>query len=157
MPVTIRPAKPADLSSLARMAAALVRQHHGFDAARFMLPEDLESGYRWWLAREMKRPDAMVLVAELDGAPVGYAYGTVEGRDWSALRDTCGALHDIWVEESARGQGAGSALLEELVRRFKELGMPRIVLMSATQNATAQRLFAKHGWRPTMVEMTREL
>jgi ribosomal protein S18 acetylase RimI-like enzyme len=157
MAVTVRPAKSADLTALARMAAALVRQHHDFDAARFMLPEDLESGYRWWLAREMKREGAMVLVAELEGAVVGYAYGTLEGRDWSALRDTCGALHDIWVEEVARGKGAGSALLEELVRRFKELGMPRIVLMSATQNATAQRLFARHGWRPTMVEMTREL
>jgi hypothetical protein len=28
--------------------------------------------------------------------------------------------------------------------------------MSATKNESAQRFFAKLGWRPTMVEMTRE-
>jgi ribosomal protein S18 acetylase RimI-like enzyme len=48
-------------------------------------------------------------------------------------------------------------LLEELVRRLKARGVPRIILMSASKNEAAQRLFAKHGWRPTMVEMTREV
>jgi RimJ/RimL family protein N-acetyltransferase len=35
--------------------------------------------------------------------------------------------------------------------------MPRVMLWTASQNATAQRLFARAGFRPTMIEMTREL
>ena len=31
------------------------------------------------------------------------------------------------------------------------------MLWSAAQNAGAQRLFERHGFKPTMVEMTREL
>ena len=46
MAITVRPARPADAEALGRMGAALVRQHHGFDAQRFMPPEDVESGYR---------------------------------------------------------------------------------------------------------------
>ena len=36
-------------------------------------------------------------------------------------------------------------------------GAPRVVLWSAEQNATAQRLFTRLGFRRTMVEMTKEL
>lgn len=157
MPVTVRPARPEDAPALGRMGAALARQHHDFDPARFMLPEDVESGYRWWLRRESKAAEAVVLVAELEGAVVGYAYGRAEERDWNALRDACGVVHDVWVEESARGSGVGTLLLEEMVQRLKALGVPRVVLMTASRNEAAQRLFARLGWRPTMVEMTREV
>ena len=140
------------------MGAALVRLHHSYDSRRFMTPaEDLESGYRWWLSRELKRQGAVVLVAEREGTVVGYVYATVEGRDWNALLDAHGELHDVWVDESARGTGVGALLLEELLRWMKAQGVPRVLLMTATQNAAAQRLFARLGWRSTMVEMTREL
>jgi ribosomal protein S18 acetylase RimI-like enzyme len=157
MTITVRPATASDVDALGRMGAALVHQHHGFDAQRFMLPEDPESGYRWWLGKELKAKDAVVLVAERSGEVVGYAYGRVEEKDWNALRDRCGGLHDIWVEQTARGSGAGRLLAEALVRRFAELGVPRVVLMSAAKNEGAQRFFARLGWRPTMVEMTREI
>jgi ribosomal protein S18 acetylase RimI-like enzyme len=157
MPTTVRPARPADAQALGRMGAALVRQHHGFDTQRFMLPEDVEAGYRWWLSKELKSKEALVLVAERDGEVIGYVYARVEARDWATLRDSHGGLHDIWVEESARGTGAGTLLAEELLRRFTELGVPRVILMTAAKNEAAQRFFARLGWRPTMIEMTREL
>jgi RimJ/RimL family protein N-acetyltransferase len=157
MTITVRPARPADAEALGRMGGALVRQHHHFDSERFMLPEDVEGGYRWWLGKELRAKDAVVLVAERDGEVIGYVYGRVESRDWSTLRDSHGGLHDIWVEESARGTGAGTLLAEELVRRFAELGVPRVILMSAAKNEAAHRFFARLGWRHTMVEMTREI
>ena len=45
------------------------------------------------------------------------------------------------------------ATLTELGRR----GAPRVVLSTAERNEAAQRLFARAGFRRTMVEMTREL
>ena len=36
-------------------------------------------------------------------------------------------------------------------------GVPRVVLHTADPNAEAQRLFQRLGFRPTMIEMTREL
>ncbi|HEU4534059.1 MAG TPA: GNAT family N-acetyltransferase [Polyangiaceae bacterium] len=157
MTIRVRPATPADVPALGRMGAALARLHHELDAERFMLTDDLESGYGWWLGRELKAKGAVVLVAELDGEPVGYAYGRLEERDWNALLDACGKLHDLWVDEKARGSGAGARLVEAALQRLGELGAPRVVLATAAKNEPAQRLFAKLGWRPTMIEMTREL
>jgi ribosomal protein S18 acetylase RimI-like enzyme len=158
MSVLIRSARAEDASALGRMGGALVRLHHAYDAERFMKPEeDVESGYRWWLSRELKRRGAVVLVAEREGRVVGYAYATVEGRDWNALLDAHGELHDLWVEESERGGGVGSLLAREMIRRLRAQGVPRIILMTASRNEAARRLFERLGWRPTMVELTREV
>ncbi|MHB8873454.1 MAG: GNAT family N-acetyltransferase [Myxococcaceae bacterium] len=156
MSVTIRTATRKDGPALGRMGAALATLHHGYDPERFMLPEDIEAGYRWWLLRELKNPHAVVLVAEEDGESAGYAYGRIEERDWNALRDRCGGFHDLWVEAPLRAKGVGAALAEAMMQRLSALGAPRVVLMTAAKNEPAQRLFTRLGWRPTMIEMTRE-
>lgn len=154
---TARPATLADMPTVARFAAKLVRLHHALDPQRFMCMEPLEPGYERWLTRELLNPDVVVVVAEQDGAVVGYAYGRLEDRDWNALLDAHGALHDVYVDETARAGGAGAALVEAACARLSAMGAPRVVLHTAAQNTAAQRLFAKHGFRSTMIEMTREL
>ena len=159
MPLRVRPAAPEDAAQLGKMGAALVRFHHGLDPQRFMLPGgDLEAGYAGYLTREGGKKNAVVLVAEAeDGAVVGYAYGRLEGRDWSALRAPCGVLDDLWVEEGHRKLGAARALCEEMKRHFAAKGAPRVVLMTSVANTRAQRLFESLGFRQTMIELTCEL
>ena len=157
-PWVVRPATAEDLPRMAALAAELVRFHHGLDPARFFLPEKVEDGYRWWLGRELPSASAILLVADRgDGTTVGYVYGRVEERDWNMLLDRHAALHDVLVSEAARRAGVAEALVEAFVARARELGAPRIVLHTAVANEAAQRLFARLGFRPTMVEMTREL
>lgn len=145
---------------LGRMAASLVAMHHELDADRFVLfgsREKTEEGYGRWLASQGQNEKAIVLVAEIDHAVVGYVYGTREGRDWMALRDPCGVLQDIYVDEPSRRSGVATALVEALVTRFAALGEPRLVLSTAAKNEAAQRFFERMGFRRTMIEMTREL
>jgi ribosomal protein S18 acetylase RimI-like enzyme len=158
--LSVRPATRADLPAVARLAAKLVRLHHRFDPDRFLCLEPLEPGYERFLGHELEDDDAVILVAITRGDEgervLGYAYGRLEPRDWNELLDACGKLHDLYVDEAARGHGAAAALVEAMVARLEAKGAPRIVLLSATPNVAAQRLFARLGFRPTMVEMTRE-
>lgn len=153
----VRYANRDDLPFVAKLAANLVRLHHAFDPRRFFLEEPIERGYEWWLGRELENDDALVLVATLNGAVTGYAYATIEKRDWNLLLDRYAGLHDIYVDESARGHGIGERLLRALIEEVRSRGAPRIVLMSAVQNQGAQRLFGKMGFRATMIEMTCEV
>ena len=157
MASTLRLANAGDLTELARMGAALARQHHEYDPRRFIFPDGMQDGYAWWFGRELKNPDAIIQVALQKERVVGYAYATLEERDWNALLDACGHLHDLWVDPAARGSGAGRMLARAILTECGERGAPRVVLSSASQNLPAQRLFSSLGWRPTMVEMTREL
>ena len=122
-----------------------------------MLVEPLEVGYRDWLGKELNRRGAVVLVAEEDLEIVGYAYGTLEGRNWNELLDAYGKLEDIYVVKNARRRGVARRLFESMMIELRALGAPRVVLMSAEGNREAQAFFQALGFRRTMVEMTREL
>jgi ribosomal protein S18 acetylase RimI-like enzyme len=66
-------------------------------------------------------------------------------------------LHDIVVDPAHRGQGVGRMLLDATIAALRARGAPRCVLSAAERNESAQRLFARAGFRRTMIEMTREL
>jgi ribosomal protein S18 acetylase RimI-like enzyme len=153
--IHIRRAQIADLDGASLLAARLVRQHHEVDPARFFLPADVEQGYASWFRHELGRREAVILVARGPEALVGYAYGTLEGRDWNLLLDRHGAIHDIYVIDAARGCGTGQLLMQAMIRELEALGAPRIVLSTMVGNENAQRLFQRVGFRPTMLEMTR--
>jgi ribosomal protein S18 acetylase RimI-like enzyme len=155
--VVVRTMGAADLDDVGRMAAALVRFHHDLDAKRFLLVDGVEQGYKRYFESQLGEPKTTLLVALRGGRRVGYAYARLEPRDWNALLDAHGALHDIYVEAEARRAGVASALLVEVRARLLAAGAPRILLSTAVQNEAAQRLFAQHGFRRTMLEMTADL
>jgi ribosomal protein S18 acetylase RimI-like enzyme len=155
--IEIRAATRRDLPKVAKLAGELVRQHYSFDAKRFLLIEDPEAGYEWWFGKELENEKALILCAKLERKIVGYAYARLEPKDWNQLLDAHGALHDILVAESARGQGIGRLLLGRVQAELRERGAARIVLHTAIKNRAAQALFKSCGFRQTMLEMTCEL
>jgi ribosomal protein S18 acetylase RimI-like enzyme len=155
--VTIRPAAPADLKAMGRLGALLVRIHHDFDPDRFIAATPrTEDAYGSFLGTQLDQPNVIILVAERDGEVVGYAFAGVEGNDYMSLRGPAGVLHDIVVDSAHRGQGVGRVLLDATLEALRAKGAPRVVLSTAERNESAQRLFARAGFRRTMIEMTRE-
>ncbi len=152
----VRRATLADVDAAAELAGHLARLHHATDPERFFLPERVEAGYAGWFRRVLRDTKAVLLVAEDAGAVTGYAYGGLEERSWNLLLDDHGAIHDLYVRDEARRAGVGDALLGELIRELEALGAPRIVLSVMPSNHPAQRLFARFGFRPTFLEMTRD-
>jgi ribosomal protein S18 acetylase RimI-like enzyme len=158
MTVTIRPASPADVRAMGRLGAVLVRAHHDFDAARFIeATPQTQHGYASYLRSQLANPDIVMLVAERGGEVLGYTFAGVEGYDYMELRGPAGVLYDIVVDPEHRGHGIGQALLEATLAELKTRGAPRVLLSTAERNEVAQRLFARAGFRRTMIEMTREL
>ena len=156
--VIIRAATQADLAAIGRLGALLVRTHHEFDPQRFIpATSATERGYGSYIGTQLGVKDVIVLVAERSGEVLGYTYAGVEGFDYMALRGPAGALYDIVVDPAHRGQGIGQRLLEATLSELAQRGAPRVVLSTAEQNEPAQRLFARAGFRTTMIEMTREL
>jgi len=154
----IRRAKEADLPALGHLGALLLKAHHDFDPRRFMAPgTNPEEGYAWFLGTQLAEQDAAIFVAERGGEVVGYLYAALEPQSWKELREAAGFIHDVVVEERGRRMGTATALVEAAVDWLRTRGAPRVMLWSAEQNDLAQRLFARLGFRRTMVEMTREL
>jgi ribosomal protein S18 acetylase RimI-like enzyme len=156
--ISVRPARPDDLPALGRLGALLLRTHYSFDARRFMAPgSDPEGGYAWFLGTQLRDKEVVILVAEREGAIVGYVYAGLEPESWKELREASGFIHDVVVDDTGRRLGIASALVEAAADWLREKGAPRVILWTAEQNHGAQRLFSKLGFRRTMIEMTREL
>eukprot|EP00913_Durusdinium_trenchii_P026948 g25283.t1 len=113
--------------------------------------------YRDFLRQQLERREVILLVAETGGTTIGYAYAGLEGYDYMALRGPAGVVYDLFVEPGRRRQGIGRKLLRTAVARLADGGAARVVLSTAQRNEAAQQLFASEGFRPTMVEMTKEL
>jgi ribosomal protein S18 acetylase RimI-like enzyme len=155
--IAIRQAAAADQQALGRFGAALLRQHHASDPRRFIGAEHPEAGYGRFLVSQIGGERSNVLVAEDAGTVVGYVFADVEPTNWMELRGPCGVIQDVYVDEHARGRGAGRALLQAAIEWIHAHGRRQVVLLTKTRNERAQRLFATLGFRPTMVEMTLDL
>lgn len=145
----IRPATPADLSVIERFIRALAGYEKLAHEVRFdsaVLAEHLFGA----------RPMAEVLIAETDGAPVGFAlffhsFSTFEGRPGIYLED-------LFVLPEARGAGHGRALLAMLARLAVERGCARLDWQVLDWNEPSKAFYrslgARHGagWEPFRLE-----
>jgi ribosomal protein S18 acetylase RimI-like enzyme len=156
--VVIRAAAPADMKAVGRLGALLVKVHHDFDPERFIAATSrTEQGYGSFLGSQLGDSSVVMLIADRAGEVLGYTYAGVEGFDYMSLRGPAGVLYDIVVDPDHRGHGVGRRLLDATLAALEARGAPRVVLSTADRNEPAQRLFARAGFRRTMIEMTREL
>jgi len=130
----------------------LVEQHRSYDPVRFAPIGSIE-GMAWFYGSQTEAKDAAVLVAEIDGRAVGFAYVTYVETDYLDLAVFAAQLQDIYVAEAARQSGAGKALIDAAVSVAKEFGASKLLLSVAAKNSAAQSFFEHAGFETTMHEM----
>ena len=84
------------------------------------------------------------LVAELDGAVVGY----LKLKPWTPLPENAHVLgvQGVAVDPTARSRGVGSALLAAAEQAARERGATKLRLGVFGSNPRAQALYARHGF-----------
>jgi ribosomal protein S18 acetylase RimI-like enzyme len=59
-----------------------------------------------------------------------------------------GWIHDVVVDESARGQGVGEALAQKALRLAEDAGAISVELTTRTEREAANRLYQRLGFTP---------
>ena len=148
----VRRATRDDAAKIAEFAIALAEQHTGYDPSRFTRVITTD-GAEWFYGSRNETDNAVVLVAELDGETIGFAYMTYEPVLYSELATKVAWLDDIYVVPEARGTSAGHVLLEEAKKEAIRFGANKILLTVAQKNAVGQQFFERNGFHTTMLEM----
>lgn len=120
----IRAASSADLGAVAAI-----------EAAAFPDP--------WSPAAFRAHLDDLFLVAEADGAVIGYLIA------WAAKPEA--EVLNLAVTSTARRRGAGRALLQEALTRLAATGVSSVYLEVRRSNAAARALYAAAGFREAAV------
>ena len=153
----------ADIPALEPLWVEVHRAHVASmpELAPYVTDEETWAERRAFYEKVMAQPDSVLLLAHADGSLIGYALAHV-----AAVRDTW--IFDTWVTgeriaeiESLsvlpehRGNGLGSALMDELEREIPALGIDDVIVGALAGNETALRLYARRGFRPTWLYMSR--
>lgn len=153
----VRPGTPADVPAILPMVDAITRFHAERDAERFRVLPDVLDRYAAWLPERATDARSVLLVAEDAGRLVAFLVGTVEPEVPIFWVPECGWIHDVWVEPSHRRQGLAEALVEGAAERFRAMGVRQVRLHTGAFNDAARAVFAKAGFRTSVVEMLRPL
>ena len=109
------------------------------------------------LAREFKKEGSIYLVAEFDGALVGYAFATLKNLNDPFFKPVrVGTLDAIAVKKKYRGRGIARELHQELVRWFSMNRCQSIQLDVLSKNPAVD-LYKKWGYTVTAHRMTKAL
>lgn len=97
-----------------------------------------------FLKKRMKRMESVIFVAEERKELIGFTqlfpiFSSVSmKRTW--------LLNDLYVNEKARGIGAATALLNAAKEFGVETKAKWLLLQTAADNFTAQKVYEKNGW-----------
>jgi GNAT superfamily N-acetyltransferase len=139
MPVTIRPAAPAEsglVLAFVRELAAYERLAHEVDATEEALAAALFG----------PNPRVFADIALWNGEPAGFALWFY---NFSTFRGRHGIyLEDLFVRPAFRGHGVGRALLRHLARRCRAEGLARLEWWVLDWNEPALRFYRSLGAVP---------
>jgi len=131
----IRRAKKKDIDDLSVL----------FDKYRIFYKQGSDVGNaRGFLKKRMKRKESVIFVAEERGELIGFTqlfpiFSSVSmKRTW--------LLNDLYVNERSRGIGAATKLLDAAKEFGAETNSKWLLLQTAADNLTAQRVYEKNGW-----------
>ncbi|MCC2981699.1 GNAT family N-acetyltransferase [Sphingomonas sp. IC4-52] len=139
MIIAIRPAGRDDVSTILRFIrelAAYEREPDAVEATEQMLEAALFGA----------APAAEVLMAERDGATIGFALFFHTFSTWTGRRGLW--LEDLYVTPEARGSGAGAALLKALAAIAIDRDCPRLEWTVLDWNTPAIEFYRAKGARP---------
>ena len=154
--VTVRRAGPEDINAVLPLDIL-----GAYQAGSPVFGPELPPAPRAEVEEELADEDSLLLLAELDGRPVGLAsaapvsYSSLHGG--LARPDDAGILGYAAVLPEARGSGAGLALTEAVYGWCRERGYATVVVDWRVTNLLSSRFWPARGFRTSFYRLYRSI
>ncbi len=154
---------PEDIDALGPLWIGVHAQHQASmpELAPYVTAQESWAARRALYAEVFAKPDTVLLLARAGDELVGYGLAHVLETAGTWIADTwqrgerVGEIESLAVVPSRRGEGIGTALLDVLEAELRAIGVEDLILGVLAGNVAAQRLYARHGYRPTWLYMSR--
>jgi phosphinothricin acetyltransferase len=137
----IRHARPSDIERVVAIYNQTIPQRM---ATADLEPVTVAHRRAWFHERDPKRRPLYVVQGD-DGRVLGWlSVNDFYGRAAYAATAEVG----VYVDEAARGQGVGRALVEHVIDCAPQLGLSTLLAFVFAHNAPSVKLFERHGFTP---------
>ena len=134
--VTINDALEADLPFISVLILELVESLDDSERA------NLDNFYQNFIPL-LSKPDSKILVAKMGRKVVGFIHVTI--RQTLFHPEPSGLIEELIVTKSHRGQGIGSLLVSEAVKKCEQLGCCEIEVSTEKSNVKAREFYTRCG------------
>lgn len=149
MEINIRRAKPSDIGNLNRFQHELAEFEKKFTPAI----KNMKNIEYYDLARLIKSPKILFLVAEVKKNLIGCCFGEIENkRGWQKYKQG-GYIGLIFIKKEFRRNGIGKSLVHEVIRWFRSKRIRDIRLDVYCKNKAAIDSYKKIGFSNHIIEM----
>jgi L-amino acid N-acyltransferase YncA len=146
---TVRPATAADLDALIAYEIEIARISFGDEAVT-----DPEL-HRKRITGSLGKPDEVTLVAERDGAVVGWVW--LSGRRNSLTGDRYGNFRSLATSDVPGRSAVAEALLDAALAAARERGVSEVVGKVHMRNLAMRAVYAKFGFEAEHLSMRKAL
>jgi dTDP-4-amino-4,6-dideoxy-D-galactose acyltransferase len=142
----VRRVCPEDIGLLKAIARKAYQDTRFYFDANF--PRHLsELLYETWIERSCEGYADAVLVAQLDGVPVGYISCHLDDEPHT------GRIGLVGVSSQVRGRGVGRTLVSSALEWFQNQGTQEVLVVTQGRNYAAQRLYQRCGFLTQAVQL----
>lgn len=148
MKLTLRPASPADIPALSRLATESFVAKFG----QLYRPQDLaaflaEAFTPCAIAAELANPQRLYRLAEVEGRLVGYCkLGLACGWPEHARGSNVLEIKQLYTDPAMTGQGIGAMLMDWAIAEFAARGADEVQLSVFSENIGAQQFYQRYGF-----------
>lgn len=137
-PAQVRPYIATDIAELRKIARSSYHDTR-FYYDRHFPPHLADAMYETWIEKSCSGHAETVLVADVDGQPVGYVSCQV-------LEKSTGQIGLVGVSQEWNGLGLGQMLVNESLLWFAGRRVERVRVVTQGRNSKAQRLYERSGF-----------
>jgi len=153
-PVSARPARNEDLGTLVHLYQGLEWEMEGLHPM-WPLADGLAEPVAAAFEEALSSPDAMIVIGEIEGFPVGFALATIDALRPRAAGERIGSIRLIYVDPEARAVGVGEAIAEELLERLRARGVERFDAYVLPGHRLVKNFFESAGFSARSIVMHR--
>ena len=146
--IKIRAATSEDLEILKEFEQEVIRYERAFAKN---LKQDPIVYYQ--LEDYIGRSDVQVLVATLEGKPVGSGYAMIKDSEAFKTPEQFAYLGFMYVIPEQRGKGINGLIINELLKWVKEKKITEVQLDVYAENDSAITAYEKIGFKPDLLKM----
>jgi ribosomal protein S18 acetylase RimI-like enzyme len=100
-----------------------------------------------------------ILVAEIEGTPVGWAVCYVDPHDAYVKEEErpCGYVAELFVDEAHRGRHLGRDLLAACENHFRALGIKSVLIGALSPNTRAVNAYRAAGYADYAINLRKKI